>query len=352
MLILGIETSCDDTSAAVVEDGRHVRSNVIRRTGRPPRVRRRRARARFARAHLDLIGPTVRQALADAGLKFTDLDGVAVTFAPGLMGSLIVGVSYAKALALALGRPLVASITSRPTCSRRCSKARSFRYPRSSAPSSRADTRRSSSCAPRANYAIVARRGDGRDRRSVRQGRRNCWALASRVAPRSIAAPPTARADRFAAAARDERFGRLRHVVLGPQDRGERQTVERAAPKGPPYDDAFIADVCASFQEAGGRRRCSASSRRRHASTARVRSSWAAALHAIAGCARDSPRSRRAWTCPRSCRPPRLCADNAAMIALVGTQRLARGERDGPELEPVANLDESGLLRPEPALPA
>jgi len=106
MLVLGIETSCDDTAAAVVEDAKTVRSNVIAAQdvhrefgGVVPEL--------ASRAHLDLIGPTVERALVDAAVSFDRLDGIAVTRAPGLMGSLLVGVSYAKALAAALGKPVV-----------------------------------------------------------------------------------------------------------------------------------------------------------------------------------------------------------------------------------------------------
>lgn len=108
--MLGIETSCDETSAAVVEgDGDHatIRSLVILSQDRHavfggvvPEI--------ASRAHLTAIVPVVARALADAGLTLTDVDAVAVTAAPGLVGALLVGVNYAKALALAVGRPIVA----------------------------------------------------------------------------------------------------------------------------------------------------------------------------------------------------------------------------------------------------
>jgi N6-L-threonylcarbamoyladenine synthase len=107
MLVLGIESSCDETAAAVVRDGRAMLSSVIASQielhrpfgGVVPEL--------AAREHLEKIGPVVREALARAGVSFNDIDGIAVTNGPGLIGSLLVGVSYAKALSFALGKPLV-----------------------------------------------------------------------------------------------------------------------------------------------------------------------------------------------------------------------------------------------------
>lgn len=107
MLVLGIETSCDETAAAVVRDGREIVSSVIasqiktheRFGGVVPEL--------ASREHLDKIVPIVREALERADLEPRQIDGIAVTVGPGLVGSLLVGVSYAKAMAFALGKPLV-----------------------------------------------------------------------------------------------------------------------------------------------------------------------------------------------------------------------------------------------------
>jgi tRNA N6-adenosine threonylcarbamoyltransferase len=108
MLVLGVETSCDETAAAVVEDGRRVRANVVASQiathapygGVVPEV--------ASRQHVATIVPVIERAVADAGVRFADLDAVAVTAGPGLVGALLVGVETAKALAFALGKPLVA----------------------------------------------------------------------------------------------------------------------------------------------------------------------------------------------------------------------------------------------------
>src|SRR5262245_16942252 len=107
MLVLGIETSCDETAAAVVRDGCEIVSSVIatqvathkRFGGVVPEL--------ASREHLDKIVPIVEEAVERANIKHDNIDGIAVTIGPGLIGSLLVGVSYAKAMAFALNKPLV-----------------------------------------------------------------------------------------------------------------------------------------------------------------------------------------------------------------------------------------------------
>ena len=106
MLILGIESSCDETAAAVVADGVDVRSNVVRSQIDIHRVYGGVVPEIACRAHIESIQPVVEKALADAGVGLKDVDGIAVTNTPGLVGALLVGVSFAKSLALATGRPL------------------------------------------------------------------------------------------------------------------------------------------------------------------------------------------------------------------------------------------------------
>jgi N6-L-threonylcarbamoyladenine synthase len=106
-VILAIETSCDETAAAVVEDGRRVRSSVVSSQtavhapygGVVPEL--------ASRHHIENICPVIAAALAEAGVDFAELDAVAVTQGPGLVGSLLVGVQAAKGIALVHGKPLV-----------------------------------------------------------------------------------------------------------------------------------------------------------------------------------------------------------------------------------------------------
>jgi N6-L-threonylcarbamoyladenine synthase len=106
--ILGIESSCDETGAAVVGSGQRILSNVVASqisTHQPyggvvPEL--------ASREHLRAIVPVVRTALSEAGQTYQSVDAIAVTQGPGLAGALLVGISYAKALAFALDKPLIA----------------------------------------------------------------------------------------------------------------------------------------------------------------------------------------------------------------------------------------------------
>jgi N6-L-threonylcarbamoyladenine synthase len=106
MLILGIETSCDETAASVVKDGRDILSNIVysqmvhnRYGGVVPEL--------ASREHIRTILPVVRKALDEAGISLEKVKGVAVTYGPGLVGSLLIGLSFAKALSYSLNIPLI-----------------------------------------------------------------------------------------------------------------------------------------------------------------------------------------------------------------------------------------------------
>lgn len=107
MLVLGIESSCDETSCAIVKNGREVLSNVINSQikihekfgGVVPEI--------ASRSHVEVISRVVKEALEEAKITFDDVDVVACTYGPGLVGALLVGVSYAKALSYAINKPLV-----------------------------------------------------------------------------------------------------------------------------------------------------------------------------------------------------------------------------------------------------
>ncbi len=107
IIVLGIETSCDETSVSVVRNGREVLSNVINSQidihteygGVVPEI--------ASRCHTEVINQITKQALREANLKLKDIDVIACTYGPGLVGALLVGVSYAKGLAFANNKPLV-----------------------------------------------------------------------------------------------------------------------------------------------------------------------------------------------------------------------------------------------------
>src|SRR3954468_16741239 len=105
--ILGIESTCDETGASIVIDGHNVRSNIVasqvdlhaKYRGVVPEI--------ASRAHIENILPVIRESLEKAACAFADLDAIAVAHRPGLIGSLLIGVTAAKTLAWSLGKPLV-----------------------------------------------------------------------------------------------------------------------------------------------------------------------------------------------------------------------------------------------------
>ena len=107
VLILAIESSCDETAAAVVKNGRTILSNIINSQiaihteygGVVPEI--------ASRKHIENINPVIRMALDEAGVTLDDIDAIGVTYGPGLVGALLVGVAEAKAIAFATGKPLV-----------------------------------------------------------------------------------------------------------------------------------------------------------------------------------------------------------------------------------------------------
>ena len=107
VLILAIESSCDETAAAVVKNGRTILSNIINSQiaihteygGVVPEI--------ASRKHIENINPVIRMALDEAGVTLDDIDAIGVTYGPGLVGALLVGVAEAKAIAYAARKPLI-----------------------------------------------------------------------------------------------------------------------------------------------------------------------------------------------------------------------------------------------------
>ncbi|MBQ2274249.1 MAG: tRNA (adenosine(37)-N6)-threonylcarbamoyltransferase complex transferase subunit TsaD, partial [Clostridia bacterium] len=106
MIILAIESSCDETAAAVVR-GREVLSNVVATQIEEHKIYGGVVPEIASRRHTEAIAQVVEKAVTDAGITYADLEAVAVTFAPGLIGALLVGVNFAKGLALSLNIPLI-----------------------------------------------------------------------------------------------------------------------------------------------------------------------------------------------------------------------------------------------------
>jgi len=319
MLVLGIETSCDETAAAVLADGRRVLSSVVASQdevhapygGVVPEL--------ASRRHIEVIVPVVEKALADADVRLTDLDGMAVTQGPGLVGSLLVGCSMAKALAWVHRLPLVgvnhleghiyaAFLTDDPP-----------EYPFLALVVSGGHTALYHAQAP-LRYRLVGQTrddaaGEAFDKVAKLLGLGFPGGPAiQRTAERGDAAAIAFPVAQITDGARDFSFSGIKTSVS--------LWVKRHAP----LSEDRVADVAASFQATVVRML--------------VRKTVRASLHLgvkrvvlTGGVAANGPlRALLAAECEahgiRLHVPPRqLCTDNAAMIAAAGSARLAAGER-------------------------
>ena len=340
--VLGIETSCDDTSVAVLEDGRTLRAHLTAAQdvhklygGVVPEL--------ASRAHLELLPPMVARALADAELSPTELTGVAVTRAPGLVGSLVVGVAFAKAFAYAHDLPLAG--------------VNHIEAHLHSATLEHGDS-------PWPAVALVVS-GGHTELVEVRGFGHYRWLGSTRDDAGGEAYDKVAKllglgfpggpiVDRLAAQGRADAFDFPRPML----DRddcefsfsGLKTAVSLALkPHGaPPYPDALVADVAASFQAAMVETLVGKTMRAVEQIEARALNlgGGVACNRALrAALARECGMRDVALRIPS----PRMCADNAAMIALVGSWMLALGQTSGEELDVVASLEESGLAGVLPA---
>ena len=328
MLVLGVETSCDETAAAVVEDGCRVRANVVASQiathaqygGVVPEV--------ASRQHVATIVPVIETAIGDAGVQFRDLDAIAVTAGPGLVGALLVGVETAKALAFALGKPLVAvnhlgghlaaaflehaPPHAPPT------------YPHLALLVSGGHTALIRIDAPGATRLLGATRDDAAGEAFDKVGKMLGLGYPGGVAIDKLAATgdPRAVALPRALAGRDDldfSFSGLKTAVAT-------LLARRELPR-----DQELNDFCASFQAAvvDVLVRKSRRAREKEGLSALVVCGGVAANRGLrAALAVAAAEDGFALHIP----PPKYCTDNAAMIAAAGTQLLARGVLAGLDL--------------------
>ncbi len=329
MLVLGIESSCDETAAAVLADGA-VRADVVQSQDR--------IHARYggvvpelaSRRHIEVVLPVVAQALDGAGVRLGDLDGIAVTCGPGLVGSLLVGLSAAKAFAYAHDVPLVgvnhleghifAGRLADPTLEPPflalvVSGGHTALYAAEAELAYRLIGQTRDDAAGEAFDKVAKLLGLGYPggpvvERTARGGD-----------PRAIPFPVA----QFQDGAPDFSFSGLKTAVsLYVREHG-------------PLSPAGVADVCASFQATAVKmlvRKAVRAARRlgirRILLTGGVAANRALRDALEAECAEHGYR----WTAP----PARLCTDNAAMIAAAGTARLRAGERADLTLNAHASL--------------
>jgi len=335
-LVLGIETSCDDTSVAVLEDGRTLRAHLIAGQdlhqlygGVVPEL--------AARAHLELLPRMVSRALAEAGTGASELTAIAVTRAPGLVGSLVVGVAFAKAYGLALGIPVVGVNHIEGHLHATALEHGEGPWPAVSLVVSGGHTE------------LVEVRGFGAYRWLGSTRDDAAGEAYDKVAKLlGLGFPGGPAIDRLAAEGDAAAFDFPRPMLHQPgldfSFSGLKTAVALAlATRGaPPWPRALTADIAASFQEAVVDTLVAKSMRAVGETGAR-----SLLLGGGVACNRELRRRLEAASAERGVAlripSPRLCADNAAMVALVGAWSLARGAPADSELDAVASLEASGL---------
>jgi len=351
--VLGLETSCDETSAAVVERaptpvqagaglGR-ILSNVVLSQieehsafgGVVPEI--------AARAHVEALDGVVAAALQDAGLGLADMDGIAVTAGPGLIGGVIVGVMTAKALAFGAGKPLIAvnhleghALTARLT------HGTAFPY--------------LLLLVSGGHSQILLVKGVGDYERwgtTIDDAIGEAFDKAAKLLDLGFPGGPAV--ERAALAGDPARFDLPRPLLsragLDMSFAGLKTAVRLAAQKASPMDRQAVADLCAGFQTAVAD--ILANRVGRAIAQYRERFGGAAPTLVVAGgVAANQAIRRRLTDCTADtgavlvAPPPALCTDNGAMIAWAGLERLALGQNDGLGFSPHARWPLDGRADP------
>jgi N6-L-threonylcarbamoyladenine synthase len=335
-LVLAIETSCDDTSVAVLEHGTRLRSHLIAAQdvhrlygGVVPEL--------ASRAHLELLPKLAERALAEAEVKPEDLTGLAVTNAPGLVGSLVVGIAFAKAWALAFEKPLVGVNHIEAHLHSASLEHGDSPFPAVALVVSGGHTE------------LVEIRGFGEYRWLGATLDDAAGEAYDKVAKRlGLGFPGGPILDKLAAQGNPAAFDLPRPMLDRPgldfSFSGLKTAVGNLLrPHGePPYPEPLVHDMAASFQAAVVGALIGKCARALDATRA-----LALSLGGGVACNSSLRKELKAVCEARGVAlripSPRLCADNAAMIAWVGARRLERGERAGAELDAFASLEASGL---------
>jgi N6-L-threonylcarbamoyladenine synthase len=330
MLVLGLESSCDETAAAVVEDGRRVRGNAVwsqvalhaEYGGVVPEL--------ASRAHVVHVIQVVRAALAEASLTLDDIDAVAVTRGPGLVGALLVGLQAGKAIAWARGLPLVGvnhlegHLVAVYLDNDDLPPDEHLALLVSGGNSELIHVR-----GPGVYQVLGATRDDAAGEAFDKVGKLLGLGYPAGPLVDRLAATGNAAAVRFPAAMR----GRGMELSFSGL---KTSAATKIARDGVPAGQA-LADFCASFQAAIVAQLVDKTALALDATglSAVVVSGGVAANHGLRSALSSLVRERggRLWA-----PPPRLCTDNAAMIAAAGYGRLVRGERADLRLNASASL--------------
>ena len=329
LTVLGIETSCDETAASVVRQGAggtgEILSNVVRSQldlhaaygGVVPEI--------AARAHVDLLDTAVTQAMADSGLDFAALDGIAAAAGPGLIGGLIVGLTTGKAMALGLEKPFIA-VNHLEAHALSAGLTDGLDFPYLLLLVSGGHTQllivKDVGAYERLGTTLDDALGEAFDK-----------------AAKLLGLPYPGGPEVERSAARGRATIKLPRPMLGRSEphfslAGLKTALRQEAIKRAPLDDQTVADLCASFQEAVADVIQDRTARAMDLYAERLGAKAQRALVVAGGVAanqrlRDALQDvARAKGFSLVVPPPALCTDNAAMIAWAGTMRLARGLTD------------------------
>jgi N6-L-threonylcarbamoyladenine synthase len=334
-LVLGIETSCDETAAAVVArdaDGRSGRilSSVVRAQWEEHRRYGGVVPEIAARAHVECLDEIIARAVREAGLDMPGLDAVAVTAGPGLIGGLLVGVTTAKALALVLGRPLVA-VNHLEAHALTVGLTEGLRPPYLLLLVSGGHTQllivHDVGRYERLGTTIDDALGEAFDKTAKLLG------LGFPGGPAVEQAATRGRADRFALPRPMQGRGEPHFSFAG-----LKTAVRHQASALAPLSERDVADLCASFEAAVAESVADRVRRAMQITQDRLGSPGAGHL-VVAGGVAANQSLRQALTAVAAdagyrlhVPPPALCTDNAAMVAWAGAERLARGWTDGLDI--------------------